>query len=87
MILAAVCARALFLPAFHFAAVGGAGPAIIGALALLLGSSNGYLTSCCMIEGAAAAPAEHAELAGNVMVLALIAGLCVGAACGFLWLL
>lgn len=87
VILAAVLLRALFIPAFHFAAVGGAGPATIGVLAAALGASNGYLTAAAMMEGAAAAPPAAAELAGNLMVLCLILGLCIGAAAGFLWLL
>ena len=77
----------LFVPAFHYAAVGGAGPAVIGLLTVLLGTSNGYLTACAMIEGPSAVPPAAAELAGNLMVLFLILGLCIGAASGFLWLL
>lgn len=86
-ILGATVLRVLFVPAFHFAAVGGAGPAVIGLLTLLLGLSNGYLTGCAMMEAPALVPPAAAELAGNLMVLALIAGLCIGAGCGFLWLL
>lgn len=40
-----------------------------------------------MIGAPARVPAAAAALAGNLMVLSLVAGLCVGAACGFLWLL
>lgn len=87
VILGAVLLRALFIPAFHVAAVSGGGPVVLTALTLLLGGSNGWLTACAMIEGAAAAPPAAAELAGNIMVLFLIVGLCIGAACGFLWLL
>lgn len=87
VILAATLARLLFIPAFHFAAVGGAGPAIIGALTLLLGVSNGYLTGCAMIAAPSLVPPAACELAGNMMVLFLILGLCIGAGCGFLWLL
>lgn len=77
----------LFIPAFYLAAVWGGGPAAMGSLTLLLGTSNGYLTACAMVAGAHAAPPAAADLAGNVMVLALIAGLCAGAFLGFLWLL
>lgn len=84
-------ARVLFIPAFHLAAVTHSStalaPLIIGALTCLLGATNGYLTACAMIEGPAGVAASQREQAGNLMVLALILGLCIGAACGFLWLL
>lgn len=86
-ILTTVLCRLAFIPAFHLAAVGGAGPAVIGLLTVLLGASNGWCTACAMMAGAAAAPPTAADLAGNLMVLFLILGLCIGAACGFLWLL
>lgn len=86
-ILAATLLRVLFIPAFHFAAVSGAGPAVIGALTLLLGVSNGYLTGCAMVAAPSLVPPANGELAGNMMVLFLILGLCIGAGCGFLWLL
>lgn len=79
--------RLAFIPAFHLAAVNGAGPAVLGLLTALLGATNGWLTACAMMAGAASAPPAAAELAGNLMVLFLILGLCIGAACGFLWLL
>ena len=77
------------MPAFHFAALGGAGPAIIGCLTVALGASSGYCTACAMILGPEMVPpgAAAAALAGNLMVLALITGLCLGAFAGFLWLL
>lgn len=87
VIFTAVMCRLAFIPAFHLAAVGGAGPAVLGLLTALLGTTNGWLTACAMMAGAAAAPPAAAELAGNLMVLFLILGLCIGAACGFLWLL
>ena len=77
----------LLIPAYHLTAVLGGGPSVMGALTLALGASNGWLTACAMMEGAAAAPPGGAELAGNAMVLCLILGLCLGAAAGFLWLL
>lgn len=86
-ILGATLARALFIPAFHLAATSGAGPAAIGPLTALLGASNGYLTACAMVEAPARVPPAAAEAVGNLMVLFLILGLCIGAACGFLWLL
>lgn len=87
LILALVASRLLFVPAFHLAAVLGGGPPAMGLLTLALGASNGHLTTVSMMEGAAAAPPGAAELAGNLLVLSLILGLCVGAAAGFLWLL
>lgn len=87
LLLALVASRLLFVPAFHLAAVWGGGPPAMGLLTLALGASNGHLTACAMMEGAAAAPPGAAELAGNLMVLSLILGLCIGAAAGFLWLL
>jgi equilibrative nucleoside transporter 1/2/3 len=54
---------------------------------VLLGLSNGYLTSCAMIEAPSHVPPAWGDLAGNLMVCSLILGLCLGAAGGFLWLL
>ena len=86
----AVC-RAVFIPAFYFAATRGAGGVVIGVLTVLLGLSNGYLTSTTMMEGPAKFSKEEpfvaVMLCGNIMVLSLILGLCIGAGCGFLWLL
>ena len=60
----------------------------MGLLTLALGATNGYLTACAMMAAPAlAADPQSAALAGNAMVLSLVAGLCVGAALGFLWLL
>lgn len=86
-ILGAAGARVLFVPAFHFAATRGAGGAAMGALAVALGGSNGYLTSAAMMLGPRLVEPRAAALSGNVMVLSLVAGLCVGAVAGFLWLL
>ncbi|PSC75565.1 Equilibrative nucleoside transporter 4 [Micractinium conductrix] len=86
-ILCTVAARVLFIPAFYLAATLGGGPAVIGPLTVLLGLSNGYLTSCSMIEAPLRVPPAAADLAGNTMVLFLILGLCLGAAASFLWLL
>ncbi|GAB4815688.1 hypothetical protein N2152v2_002734 [Parachlorella kessleri] len=87
VILRSTTARALFVPAFLWAAASGAGPAVIGLLTLLLGLSNGYLTCCAMTTAPERVPPSLAALAGNLMVLSLVLGLCIGAACGFLWLL
>jgi len=60
---------------------------VIGLLTALLGTSNGYLTAVAMVEAPAQVPPAAAEMCGNISVLFLILGLCIGAACGFLWLL
>ena len=87
-----LCCRARWLTSLHFgccpaAATSSAGPAVIGLLTLLLGMSNGYLTCCAMTTAPERVPPSMAALAGNLMVLSLVLGLCIGAACGFLWLL
>jgi equilibrative nucleoside transporter 1/2/3 len=79
--------RVIFIPAFHVAAIKGVGGVITGFLAASLGLSNGYLTASAMILGPKIVESRAAALCGNIMVLSLIAGLCIGAACGFLWLL
>jgi solute carrier family 29 (equilibrative nucleoside transporter), member 1/2/3 len=79
--------RVFFIPAFHLAATKGAGGVVIGFLAALLGLSNGYLTASAMMLGPTLVESRAAALCGNIMVLSLIAGLNLGAACGFLWLL
>lgn len=79
--------RVVFIPLFHFAATRGAGGVVIGLLAALLGLSNGLLTAAAMMLGPRLVEPRAAALCGNIMVLSLIMGLCLGAACGFLWLL
>ena len=58
------------------------------ALTILLGLSNGALTSVAMmrIPDKVSTP-EEKNLAGNFAVLSLVGGLAVGSACSFLWLL
>jgi equilibrative nucleoside transporter 1/2/3 len=89
-LVAAAAARALFLPAFYAAAHAGpgVGPAAVAALTAALGVSNGWLTSSAMVAAPlASGDPPAAPLVGNLVVLALVSGPCVGAACGFLWLL
>lgn len=86
-LLAAAVARLIFVPAFHLSASHGAGAVATGALTLLLGLSNGYLTSCVMIAAPEGLRGRRAALVGNLMVFALVMGLCLGATCGFLWLM
>lgn len=69
------------------AAINGAGAVVIGLLALLLGLSNGLLTTAAMVAAPDSVEPRAAALCGNIMVLSLILGLCIGAASGFIWLL
>jgi solute carrier family 29 (equilibrative nucleoside transporter), member 1/2/3 len=50
---------------------------------LLLGLSNGYLASRCMMAAPAAAPPKLREAASTVMVLAVTVGLLVGSFASF----
>lgn len=80
-------ARAAFVPAFRFAAVQHASPPAVLLLALSLGCTGGYTCACAMMRAPSVVPPGAAGLAGNLMVLALVAGLCVGASLSFIWLL
>ncbi|KAK9078259.1 hypothetical protein SSX86_002316 [Deinandra increscens subsp. villosa] len=59
------------------------GPVIV--LTLMLGVSNGYLTSVLMIVAPKSVPIEEAEVVGIVMETFLVVGLVVGSALGWLW--
>lgn len=88
LVLAGSVARVLFVPAFYAAARFGAGATAISILTLLLGASNGFLTTVAITRGPTLLEtAEEKNLAGNLAVLAMIGGLSVGALCSFLWLL
>lgn len=79
--------RVFFIPLFYIAANSGASVGFIGILTVLLGVSNGFLTSAAFLAAPKLVAPVDADLCGNIMVLALVVGLCIGAACGFLWLL
>lgn len=79
--------RLLFVPAFRLAAMRHEGPAVVFALTLSLGLTNGYLLGCSMMRGPACVPPAAAHLAGNLLVLFMVLGLCAGAGASFLWLL
>lgn len=79
--------RILFLPAFYLVASQAAGPGVVGVLATLLGVSNGWLTANGFMLAPPLVHPTAANICGNIMVYSLIVGLCIGAACGFLWLL
>ena len=79
--------RILFLPAFYLVASQAAGPGVVGVLATFLGVTNGYLTANAFMMAPPLVPSTAANVCGNIMVYSLIVGLCIGAVCGFLWLL
>uniref|UniRef100_A0A251TIL6 Putative equilibrative nucleoside transporter, Major facilitator superfamily domain protein n=1 Tax=Helianthus annuus TaxID=4232 RepID=A0A251TIL6_HELAN len=54
-------------------------------LTLMLGVSNGYLTSVLMILAPKSVPIEEAEVVGIAMETSLVIGLVVGSAFGWLW--
>ncbi|KDD75636.1 hypothetical protein H632_c579p1 [Helicosporidium sp. ATCC 50920] len=86
LLAAEALARVLFLPAFYAASRAGAVPWMF-ALALALGLSNGHVTACSFVLAPQLNPRAHAELSANIVVLSLVAGLVLGAACSFFWLL
>jgi len=51
----------------------------------LLGLSNGYTTSLCMMQGPSLVPVTRASLAGNIMLFMLVGGLLGGSLFSFLW--
>lgn len=61
----------------------------VGVLSVMLGVSNGWMTSSAFVAAAEkvdGGDVDKAGLTGNLMVLSLVVGLCLGAACGMLWL-
>lgn len=54
-------------------------------LTLMLGVSNGYLTSVLMILAPKSVPIEESEVVGIAMETFLVVGLPVGSALGWLW--
>ena len=80
-------ARTAFVPAFWLASWLGAGPWLVCLLAVLLGVSNGWVTALAMMAGPVGLLGPEAAMSGQIMVFCLVLGLCLGAGCGFLWLL
>ncbi|KAL6781153.1 hypothetical protein ACKKBG_A10015 [Auxenochlorella protothecoides x Auxenochlorella symbiontica] len=76
--------RLLFLPAIFF---GVQVVPVMAVLTFLLGFSNGLFTSHAMAAGPSHVHPTLSDMAGSVMVLALIVGLNIGAGLSFLWLL
>ncbi|XP_076904733.1 equilibrative nucleotide transporter 8-like [Bidens hawaiensis] len=81
-------ARVLFYPLFIGCVNGprwmhSEGPVIF--LTLMFGVSNGYLTSVLMMLAPKSVPIKEAEVVGMAMETALVIGLVVGSALGWLW--
>ncbi|CAI9286466.1 unnamed protein product [Lactuca saligna] len=81
-------ARVVFYPLFMGCIhgpkwMGSEVPVIV--LTLMLGVSNGYLTSVLMILAPKSVPVEESEVVGIAMETSLVVGLVVGSAFGWLW--
>lgn len=76
--------RCIFIP-LYLAAMGSI-PAI-SVLTILLGITNGALTTINMVYATVLVESKEQKLCGNINVLFLVLGLNVGAFSGFLWLL
>ncbi|XP_051146269.1 equilibrative nucleotide transporter 1 [Andrographis paniculata] len=83
-------ARLLFLPLFYGCLHG---PEVmkseipVTVLTCLLGLTNGYFTSVLMILAPKSVVLQHAETAGIVVVLYLVAGLAIGSIVSWFWVL
>ncbi|XP_076888818.1 equilibrative nucleotide transporter 8-like [Bidens hawaiensis] len=80
--------RVLFYPLFMGCVFGPKwfkNEGLVALLTLLLGVSNGYLTSVVMIVTPKSVPVEESNIAGIVMSLFLAVGLVVGSGLGWLW--
>eukprot|EP00877_Chromochloris_zofingiensis_P005576 jgi/Chrzof1/15019/Cz09g24060.t1 len=84
-----VCAlsRIGFVGVFIAATKFNASSVIIGLLTTLLGLSNGFLTALIMTLAPMGLPPHAADMVENIIVFCLVAGLTIGAFCGWLWLL
>nr|XP_043618515.1 equilibrative nucleotide transporter 8-like [Erigeron canadensis] len=84
----ACIARLLFYPLFMGCVFGPKwlrSEVPVSLLTLLLGVSNGYLTSVLMIVAPKSVSVEESNIAGIVMSLFLAIGLVIGSALGWLW--
>jgi equilibrative nucleoside transporter 1/2/3 len=85
--------RILFIPLFYLCSSSSSSSSNlwgVGVLSVMLGASNGWMTGSAFVAAADkvdGGDVDKAGLMGNLMVLSLVVGLCVGAACGMLWLL
>lgn len=85
-------ARWIFVPLFCYCNIPGnhLGSTLVNDfwpvfLTLLLGLSNGYVTSLCMMQGPSLVSAEKKSLAGTIMLTMLTFGLLGGATTSFIW--
>lgn len=81
-------ARVLFYPLFMGCVFGPKwlrNEVVVSLLTLLLGVSNGYLTSVLMIMAPKFVHVEESNIAGIVMSLFLAIGLVIGSGLGWLW--
>ncbi|GKB77262.1 equilibrative nucleotide transporter 8-like protein [Tanacetum coccineum] len=81
-------ARVMFYPLFMGCVFGPRwlrNEAVVSLLTLLLGVSNGYLTSVLMIMAPKFVQVEESNIAGIVMSLFLAIGLVIGSGLGWLW--
>ncbi|XP_071712275.1 equilibrative nucleotide transporter 8-like [Rutidosis leptorrhynchoides] len=80
--------RVLFYPLFMGCVFGPKwlrNEVMVTLLTLLLGLSNGYLTSVIMIVASKSVPVEESNVTGIIISLFLAIGLVIGSALGWLW--
>lgn len=84
------CCRVAFIPALIFSAKASsktAAAGLVSTVSALLGLTNGFLTVCAFMTASEGLYGRDAEDAGTATVFALVAGLVVGSAASFLFLL
>lgn len=86
VLMGAILARFLFIPAFYFTAkYGDQGYMIF--LTSLLGLTNGYLTVCVVAEAPNGYKGPEQNALGNVLVVCLLAGIFSGVVLDWMWLI
>eukprot|EP00803_Ostreobium_quekettii_P008143 evm.model.scf_818.8 EVM.evm.TU.scf_818.8 scf_818:48538-54200(+) len=82
-------ARVVFLPLFYAAVMifPDGHPGVMTLLVVVLGLSNGFVTTNAFMEAPRGLQGQEVDLAGSLLVLALSIGLLIGAGGGWLWLL
>ncbi|CAD7695186.1 unnamed protein product [Ostreobium quekettii] len=82
-------ARFVFLPIFYVAVMiwPDGHPGIMALLVLVLGLSNGFVTSNAFMVAPRGLQGQEVDLSGSLLVFALAIGLLIGAGGGWLWLL
>lgn len=84
------CCRVAFIPALIFSAKASSKAAtagLVSTVSALLGLTNGFLTVCAFMTASEGLYGRDAEDAGTATVFALVAGLVLGSAASFLFLL